>query len=186
MKKIILISGKAEHGKTTVANMLKEHLLSKAKIYNKEIKVTNMSYATTIKDYAKRYFGWDGSNETKPRELLQKLGTDVIRKKLGKPLFHAQRLAEDIEVLWDEFDYVIVDDCRFPNEYYYLKAKFPREVIFINVNRPSHISSLTNEQLGHESETALNGFDEYNYRLRNEDLKDLYNKTGKIIMEDFE
>ena len=115
MKKIILISGKAEHGKTTLANLFKEKFSNE--------RVTTMSYATTLKEYAKKYFGWDGSAETKPRELLQELGTDVIRKKLGKPLFHAQRLAEDIEVLWDKFDYVLVDDCRFSNEYYYLKVK---------------------------------------------------------------
>jgi len=164
MKKIILISGKAEHGKTTVANMFKEQILTN----NPSERVTNMSYATTIKDYVKRYFGWDGSNETKPREILQRLGTDVIRKKLGKPLFHAQRLAEDIEVLWDEFDYVVIDDCRFPNEYYYLKAKFPNEVIFLKVYRKNHISKLTEEQLKHESETALDEFEDYDIVFHND------------------
>lgn len=180
MKKIILISGKAEHGKTTLAELLKKSILEEYP----DRKVTSMSYATTIKDYVKKYFGWDGSLENKPREILQKLGTDVIRKKLNKPLFHAQRLAEDIEVLWDEFDYVLIDDCRFPNEYYYLKAKFPNEVIFINVYRPYHTSKLTEEQLKHESETALDNFDEYDYKFRNEDLKNLYTAISKVVQLD--
>lgn len=173
MKKIILISGKAEHGKTTLANLFKE-LLSNERI-------VTMSYATTIKDYTKKYFGWDGKPETKPRELLQELGTDVIRKKLGKPLFHAQRLAEDIEVLWDKFDYVLVDDCRFPNEYYYLKAKFPNEVMFINVFRPGHVSKLTEEQLKHESETALDNFNAYDYKASGENVTDLREHVENII-----
>lgn len=161
MKKIILISGKAESGKTTLADALK-HILE-----NDDRKVVKMSYATTLKEYCKKYFGWDGTNENKPRQLLQELGTDIIRNKLNKPLFHAQRLAEDIEILWDKFDYVVVDDCRFPNEYYYLKAKFPEQVLFINVKRPNHISKLTTEQLNHETETALNNFTNYDFCYSN-------------------
>ena len=33
-----------------------------------------------IKFYAMEITGWDGSEESKPRELLQTLGTDVIRE----------------------------------------------------------------------------------------------------------
>ena len=43
-------------------------------------------------------YDWDGSEETKPRELLQKLGTDVIRNKLDKAEMFIKRQVDDIEI----------------------------------------------------------------------------------------
>ena len=73
--KIFVISGKARHGKDTVALDIKE-------IYEKKgLRVINLAYGSYIKEYAKKISDWDGKEESKPRELLQELGTDVIRKK---------------------------------------------------------------------------------------------------------
>ena len=38
-----------------------------------------------LKEYLKDYFGWDGSEETKPREALQQMGTELIREEMHKP-----------------------------------------------------------------------------------------------------
>ena len=60
--KIYVISGKARHGKDTVALDIKE-------VYEKKgLKVINLAYGSYIKEYAKRISNWDGSEETKPRE----------------------------------------------------------------------------------------------------------------------
>ena len=75
---IYLICGKARHGKDTFSGFLKETYEANGK---KAI-ITHLS--KYIKYYAMEMTGWDLSDETKPRELLQKLGTDVIRQKLGK------------------------------------------------------------------------------------------------------
>ena len=71
-----MISGKARHGKDTVAGLIE-------KIYKEKNKsIINLQYSSYIKEYAKKISGWDGSEETKPRTLLQELGTDVIRNKI--------------------------------------------------------------------------------------------------------
>ena len=78
--KIYLLSGKARHGKDTIAGYLKE-------FYEKDGKKVIFSRAGKyIKFYAMEMTGWDGSEETKPRTLLQELGTDVIRNKLNKKI----------------------------------------------------------------------------------------------------
>lgn len=41
---------------------------------------------------------WDGSEESKPRKLLQELGTDVIRNKLNKAEMFIERQLDDIEI----------------------------------------------------------------------------------------
>lgn len=50
-----------------------------------------------IKEYAKRISDWDGNDETKPRTLLQVLGTDIIRNTIDDKFF-INRTIEDIKV----------------------------------------------------------------------------------------
>jgi hypothetical protein len=73
---MILISGKAENGKTTAAELLKTKLEARGN------KVVITRYAYYLKDLATRYCSWDGNKDIKGRELLQTLGTDIIRQKL--------------------------------------------------------------------------------------------------------
>ena len=87
---IIMICGKARSGKDTLADFLIKDLKDK-----KPCKVQIGQY---IKYYAMKYFGWDGEEETKPRDLLIHLGTDIIRNQID-PNFHINRLIEDLEVL---------------------------------------------------------------------------------------
>lgn len=157
MKKIILISGKAENGKTTMAELLKEKLEARGE------RVVITRYAYYLKDLAKRYCGWDGTKDIKGRELLQTLGTDIIRQKLNKPNFHVGRICEDIEICQNYVDYVIIDDARFPNEIYYPKTLFGDSVMTLRAHRINEDgtdfnSSLTDEQKQHLSETALDNF----------------------------
>lgn len=157
MKRIILISGKAEHGKTTTAELLKSILEEKGN------RVVIMRYAYYLKDIAKRLFGWDGNKDEKGRAILQQLGTEIIRMKLRRPLFHPQRICEDIEICEDNWDYVLIDDARFPNEIYYPKSIFSDKVLTVRVTRLNedgtiYQSSLTEEQKRHPSETALDNF----------------------------
>lgn len=159
MKKIILISGKAENGKTTAAEILRDKLKSLG--YRVEI----TRYAYYLKDLATRYCGWDGKKSAQGRELLQQLGTNIIREKLNKPNFHVGRICEDIEICQNYVDYVIIDDARFPNEIYYPKAMFGDSVVSVRVNRlqpgtnnEPYNSSLTDEQKQHISEVALDNF----------------------------
>ena len=76
--KIFIIGGKAKHGKDTFSAYLKEVYEN----HNKKVIVTQL--AKYIKYYAREMTGWDLSEETKPREFLQQLGTNVIRQQLKK------------------------------------------------------------------------------------------------------
>lgn len=169
MKKIILISGKAENGKTTLANILKEKL----EFYGNKVVITR--YALYLKEIAKKYCAWDGNKDKDGRELLQKLGTDVIRQKLNKPLFHVGRICEDIEITQDYYDYVIIDDVRYENEVYYPIAMFGKDKVYtVRVTRYNELNgemvcftnSLTDEQKKHISETSLDTFS-FDYHCTN-------------------
>ena len=182
MKKIILISGKAENGKTTAAKQMKKVFESRG------YRAVITRYAKYLKEIAKDYCGWDGNKDEKGRKLLQELGTDIIRNKLNKPDFHVGRICEDIEVCADYVDYVIIDDTRFPNEIYYPLAKFGKDkIVTYKVNRIELVdadsyentlseveqnnmrpyqNSLTPEQRKHPTETALDDYDDlFDYNL---------------------
>ena len=83
---IFLISGRARNGKGTVSKLLKE------KLEEKNFKVCEIQVMRTLKGYLKDYFDWDGTEETKPRKMLQQIGTDIIREKMNKEYFHIDRL----------------------------------------------------------------------------------------------
>lgn len=171
--KIYLISGKARHGKDTVANFLK------TKLENNGNKVCFVRYAAYIKFYAKEYFGWDGEEETKPRELLQHLGTDIIRKQID-PLFHVNRILQDIEVLSFFFDTIIIPDVRTPEEILIPKQKFDK-VVSINVFRPDFESELNKKEQAHLTEVGLDNFKDYDYEIINDgNLDKLQEKVLEI------
>lgn len=183
MKKIILLSGKAEHGKTTAAEILVDKLTKKGK------KVIITRYAYYLKDLAKRYFGWDGTKNEEGRELLQKLGTNIIREALNKPTFHVNRICEDIEIAQDEFDYFIIDDTRFPNEIYYPKAMFGEKVVSVRIKRMNDdetlfSSKLTEEQKRHQSEVALDDFN-FDYVISAKNIEQLEEALEYLIKEEW-
>ena len=101
---IFLFTGKARHGKDTAASFLKDCFEKDNK------KVIFSQYAKYIKFYCKEMYGWDGSEETKPRELLQKLGTEVIRNKLNKAEMFIERQVDDIEIYSYFYDAIMVSD----------------------------------------------------------------------------
>ena len=69
----------------------------------------------TIKYYAKLISSWDGSEETKPRTLLQQLGTEVIRYQIDNEFF-IKRIIDDIKVLSYFCDIITISDARLPEE----------------------------------------------------------------------
>ncbi|MGL4573075.1 MAG: hypothetical protein ACRCVJ_18690 [Clostridium sp.] len=152
--KIILISGKAENGKSTCATFIKEKLESRGK------KVLVTRFARYLKMYIQDIYDWDGVTKDEfYRNELQQLGTDIIKEKLNLKAFHAKRLAEDAEIYKElGVDVVIIDDTRFRDELCYMKSMFPDDVISIRVNRNNFESELTNEQKNHSSETDLDSY----------------------------
>ena len=147
MKKIILISGKAEAGKTASALYLKAALETRGQ------RVAIIPYGQYVKDSAKMLFGWDGKKDENGRHLLQWWGTDVVRKEF--PDFWVNTVVRLVGVAVDQLDYVLVDDCRFPNEAS-CWDEYPH--LTVRVERPGYENHLTYEQRLHPSETAMDGF----------------------------
>ncbi|HIQ91186.1 MAG TPA: hypothetical protein IAB27_06155 [Candidatus Coprosoma intestinipullorum] len=176
MSKIILISGKARAGKDTTALLL-------GKIYEEEgKKIVNLAYGNYIKEYAKKISNWDGRDETKPRSLLQRLGTDIIRNKID-PNFFVKRLCDDIEVYSYFFDVITVSDARFPNELDTPCEMF-EDVIKIKIVRDNFQSNLTDTEKKHITETALDNYDDFDYIIHNDGtISDLREKILKLVKE---
>lgn len=177
MKKIILISGKANSGKDTVA----DYIIEKLKEDNKVVK---MPFAYYLKSYLCRFFDWDGEEKTPEiRDFLQIVGTDIIRDKFNWQDFHVNRVYEDILILQDMLDYVIIPDLRFKNEGEFMRDRFSKDVVLIHVERKDidNITKLDSKQQSHKSENAL-GDIKHDFIISNDGtLWDLYNKIDSIM-----
>lgn len=175
--KIFLVSGASRHGKDTIGNFIEE--------YCKEnnIKVCRTQMAKHLKMYVKDYFGWDGSEETKPRTLLQELGTDIIRGKLNKPYFFANRTAEDLDILSHFFDVALVTDVREPIEIETIRKNF-NDVVVIRVNRINYETEMTTEQQKHKIENAMNDYNDYDYVLTNDTLDKLKEDVIEVLKKE--
>jgi len=149
LKQIFLISGKAQHGKDSVANFLKQKLIGKTLIIHN---------ADILKYIAKQYLEWDGNKDVAGRTLLQQLGTEQVRFGLKRPMFWTEKTCDTIEILQSYFDYFCVPDTRFANEVFYPQARFPGLVITIRVNRLNFDNGMTQEQKNHQSEIELDDF----------------------------
>lgn len=162
--KVIAISGKARHGKDTTANILRHELESRGN------RVLIAHYADLLKYICAKFFGWNGEKDDAGRQLLQYVGTDVIRVKM--PDFWVDFIISIMNLFPDTWEYVLIPDCRFPNEIDRLKeAGF--DSIHIRVRRPGFESPLSKEQQLHASETALDNVTPSCYIDNNGSIKDL-------------
>ena len=172
--KIFLISGKARHGKDTVASMLEKELINKGK----RVLVTH--YADLVKYICKTFFDWDGNKDEKGRTILQYVGTDIVRNK--RPNYWVEFVMEVLWMFGDNWDYVIIPDTRFPNEVDLPKQTYDT-VYHIKVVSPDCDSELTEEQLNHPSETALDDT-EPDRVIVNKTLEGLHKSVQKILEYD--
>lgn len=172
--RVILISGKAGHGKDTTANFLKHAL--EADGYS--VLITH--YGDLVKYVCKTFFGWNGEKDEAGRTLLQKIGTDTIRT--NRPDYWVSFVSDIMEFFPGEWDYVLIPDYRFPNEVDYIKdAGF--DAVHLRVVREGFVSPLTSEQQAHPSETALDGVRADYYITNSGSLKDLQNAVIEWLVE---
>lgn len=174
--KVITISGHAQHGKDTAARMIEEELVT---VHNKKVLIAH--YADLLKYICKTFFGWDGRKDDNGREILQYVGTDVIRNK--SPDFWVNFIIEMLSLFGDEWDYVLIPDTRFPNEISRLKES-GYDVVHIRIVRPDYDNGLTEEQQRHPSETALDGTKPDVLVVNDGTLDDLRWMASKLIEEE--
>lgn len=173
---IYIISGKAKHGKDTFSAYLKDVY----ERHGKKVIITQL--AKYIKYYAREMTGWDLSEETKPREFLQQLGTGVIRQKLKKDDLFIKRMIDDIEIFSYFYDVIIISDVRLKKEIYDLKKAYPN-IKVIHIVRPDFDNGLTEEQKNHPTEKDLDDFNEFDIEVVNTTLEELEKSVKKIYTE---
>lgn len=178
--KVIIISGKARAGKDTTGSYLKEFFT-----LNNKTAVT-IAYADYIKMYAKKISDWDGKDDTKPRTLLQELGTEIIRNRIDQNFF-IKRIIEDIKVYSFFFDYVIITDARIEKEITKIKEIY-KDVISLNIERPNFVNELSSSETKHITETGLDNFSDFDHIIINdgtlEDLKEKASNLGEKLINE--
>ena len=172
--KIFVIGGKAKTGKNTFGEYLREQL----KDYG--YKPCVMHITEPLYAFAKNYFEWDGNENTKPREFLQKMGIEIIQQKLGKKDFLLNRLYEDIEILSEFFDAFIITYARLIHEFESIKEKY-EEVVTIKLERKNYEDQMTDEERQHVTETELDQYEDFDYIIENRVIDDLKTSAIEIV-----
>jgi hypothetical protein len=170
--KILAISGHAQNGKDTVAELIKNSLKADGN------RVLVAHYADLLKYMCRTFFDWDGNKDEKGRHILQYVGTDIIRKQA--PDFWVDFISSVLMYFKENWDYVLIPDTRFPNEINKLLSN-GFDVTHIRVVRPNFESSLTEEQQKHPSETALDNVNPDFYIYNEGSIEELQSKINEWI-----
>ena len=170
--KIIILTGKAQSGKNSTANIIKKHLEKQNK------KTVIISYAKYLKDYAKEIIGWNGKESTKPREFLQQIGVELIKNQIDENML-INRIKEDIKVYEYFYDVIIISDARFKDEIESIKTK---NTVVIKIEGKEN--KLTTEEKNHITEIALDNYNKYDYIIENKTTKQNLKEQIKKIMEE--
>lgn len=174
--KIYIFAGKARSGKDTCAGFIREYYEKKNQ------KILNLQYSTYLKEYAKKITDWDGNDDTKPRQLLIDLGTDLIRGTIDRYLF-VNRMLEDLKIMSYFFDVIIISDARLIEELEVPRKKI-NNVKIINIIRPNFDNGLTEQQKNSLTELGLENYNNYDYKIINDgSLVDLNNKVLQMLEE---
>lgn len=172
--KIYVIGGKAKSGKNTFGKFLREEL----KEYGYHPCV--MHITEPLYSYARNYFEYDEQTDKKPREFLQKMGTEIIKEKLNKKFFLLDRLSEDIEILSNFFDVFIITDARLKIEFEELKNRY-EDVVSIKIERENYDDELTNEEKEHITETEIATYQDFDYKIKNTSILTLKEEAKNIV-----
>ena len=169
---VILLSGKAQSGKDYIANIMKQQFEENGN------KVLVTHYADLLKYILKTFFNWDGKKDKKGRDLLQYVGTDVIRKKM--PDYWVNFISQMISFFPNEWNYILIPDARFPNEIEVMQKNPDVNVITIRINRGNFTPQLTLEQQQHPSETSLDEYD-FDYYVSNDGTETINDAVKEFV-----
>jgi hypothetical protein len=169
--KIVLISGKARHGKDSAAGFFQNSL---ERLGKRSIRI---SFADYVKFLCAKHYGWNGEKDDLGRKILQDVATDIRAK---DPNFWVDTVARYLRVVWDDYDVALIADWRYPNEFYRWRDFGVEEVVRVRVRRRDFESGLGPERKSHSSETSLEGF-EADLELEAKTLEELEELCGKAV-----
>lgn len=178
--KLILLHGLARSGKDTSADFLEVFLKKEGYKYKRTAfaytlkKVCGVLFNMSLEEIEKHKedpIDWVESKIT-PRRFLQHFGTEYIRNNVDKD-FWLKCVEQQMD---DSLDYMIITDCRFPNE---LEMKNKYDTISIKVKRGNADKISTT---GHASEQGLDD-DLFDHVIENNgSLEDLKVKITSIFI----
>lgn len=171
---IIVLSGKAKSGKDLSYSYIKE-------ISNK--KSINLSYSNYLKQYVSNITSWDYSEHTKPRELLQNFGIDLLPKIKENLLI--ERTLEDVEIYSYFYDLIVITDARLIKEIEVPLKKFDN-IYTIRINKLNNDYQMEKKLKEHVTETELDNYKNFNYIINYETNEQLYNNLKEIVEEIYE
>lgn len=168
---VVLIGGKAKVGKTTTSN----YLYSTLKFYEvRRLRLYQTAFAYPIKELATNHFNWDGKKDEKGRRLLQVIGYEAGRA-YDENLW-IKKLEDRVFNQIFPYNFVFVDDWRFPNERDYFKKNPFYEVTAIGITRDVKLDA----GYDHPSENSLD-MSEMDFVIDNNGtIEELNNKLDSI------
>lgn len=137
-------------------------------------------YGDLVKYVCRTFFDWNGEKDDYGRNLLQYVGTDIVRAR--EPEFWVDFIIKMIQFFGDNWDYVLIPDSRFPNEVERLRET-GFGVTHLRVERRNFVSPLTPEQQNHPSETALDNTTPDYLIVNDGSLRDLELRVKQYIKE---
>jgi len=137
-------------------------------------------YGDLVKYVCRTFFDWNGEKDDYGRNLLQYVGTDIVRAR--EPEFWVDFVIKMIQFFGDNWDYVLIPDSRFPNEVERLRET-GFGVTHLRVERRNFVSPLTPEQQNHPSETALDNTTPDYLIVNDGSLRDLELRVKQYIKE---
>lgn len=190
MKTVILVSGKLQSGKNTFADLVKEYIVD----------VVQESYAGPLKNECKEVFkrlteylncisadildvnlftnddNWYENKTPLTRILLQTYGTDIFRNKVSESWW-LDKLVERIKLSQNKF--FIITDVRYQNEI----DRFTSEDINVFKIRVERTKDYFTDEDLHESETGLDNYKNWDYKIQNDGSIDDLRKVAKMITQ---
>lgn len=179
---VLMISGKSASGKDEFARLLKEKLEARGQT------VLTIHFGDAVKDMLTRYYKWDGNKDTAGRAMLQHLGTEVMRSTYST--YWAEIVAKFISATVNDWDYVLIPDLRFYNEFETV-CQYNENVTTIRINRfdkegkPYYNSNMRMNQLTHISECELDDFN-FEYIIENRSDIAALSESADLLIEELE
>jgi len=162
--KVIGFSGKARHGKTTAAQLIKPLLEEKG------LKAEIIPLAKRMKEQAKM-LGWDGSKDERGRRLLQEISWPV-KHYFGIDIYAKWCYEQAVE---QNLDVLLIDDVRMMAEIDYFNSLANKGEIesfdLVRIERPGFVSDLNAQALADVSETELDTYS-FDYVIVNDGTLD--------------
>ena len=168
--RLFIIGGKANVGKNTLAKYIKEYY------DEKDEKSIITEYSKYIKLLADEMIDWEAKNK-KPRKFLQDLGAEY--RKLIDPYVFINRMKDDILILQKYYQNIIICDARLIPELTLMKTKYPNcYTIHLTSNQDNDLSE---EEKNHITEIELDNYKNFDYELKNTDLRKLKTDINYIL-----